>query len=100
MKLKRILISAAGAAALGVALAAPAMAEQVGGGTWYHGTTGALGGGTVYSEYHHGSNCHTASVRNAHGATDWDSAGAGSWAMASTSAVPLQTDYSYWNNRC
>ncbi|MEV3938129.1 lactococcin 972 family bacteriocin [Glycomyces sp. NPDC049804] len=93
MKLKRILTTGAVAATFVIGAAAPALAESVGGGTWYHG----VGGGEVWSDYYHGSSCHTASVNGAY--FERATANAGIWARADAPDT-IWVDEAYWNNRC
>ena len=69
-------------------------------GTWTYGTTGALGGGTVRSEYFDRVyNYSYASVVNAKGQKRSDTTYRG-WARASLPACTFGTDhayYDYWN---
>lgn len=67
----------------------------VGGGKWYHSTRSQ---DPVYSNYYHGSRCHTATVWNGR----YHSSGrtrAGYWARASAPQT-WRADKVYWNNRC
>lgn len=79
---KRIWRGAVTAAVLTVAVASPAMAEAVGGGTWNHGVTRTSGTHT-WSEYYHGVNYHSATSTCG---TEYRKvyASAGSWANANT----------------
>jgi lactococcin 972 family bacteriocin len=94
LKLKRVLTTSAVAAAFVVGVAAPAMAVSVGGGTWNYGV---VDGSHVWSDYYHGSSCHTASVDGAYFVRDY--ASAGYWAQASAPDT-IWVDEAYWNNRC
>lgn len=68
------------------------------GGTWRHGTTGALGGGTVVSEYHHGSRAHGSSVRNCDGEENRSGTKSkGVWANSSIRACQLAVDHAYYS---
>lgn len=64
-----------------------ALAVSVAGGTWNYGVgyTGTYG----YSNYHHPSRSHTASVRNGQtGVINSQRAAAGNWARASVTKIP------------
>ena len=67
------------------------------GGKWVYGTTGAFGGGEVYSKYECYDDAYSyASVKNNKGKTasdtqNWDRA------EASVKAYAFKTDYSYYN---
>ncbi|PKZ42231.1 hypothetical protein CYJ76_03505 [Kytococcus schroeteri] len=68
------------------------------GGTWRHGTTGAFGGGTVVSEYHHGSRAHGSSVRNCDGEENRSGTKSkGVWANSSIRACQLAVDHAYYS---
>ncbi|MGN6238950.1 MAG: lactococcin 972 family bacteriocin [Cellulosimicrobium cellulans] len=54
-----VAVALAVAAVAGGAGTAYATISYVGGGTWDHG----VGGGTVWSDYYHGSKCHGSSVQ-------------------------------------
>ncbi|WP_150239542.1 lactococcin 972 family bacteriocin [Nocardiopsis quinghaiensis] len=84
---------AAGIAA-GAAGAASATIVNIGGGTWDYG----VGGGTVWSDYYHGSSCHSSSVSGEYYSSSGATA-AGSWARASAPDTWM-VDHSYWNNQC
>ncbi|GLZ39015.1 hypothetical protein Acsp05_26390 [Actinokineospora sp. NBRC 105648] len=60
MNAKKVVITGLAGLAMAAAGAGIAMADTayVGGGTWDYGT----GGGRVWSNYYHGSNCHSSSV--------------------------------------
>lgn len=91
--------SLTGAIALVLATGGAAFAEtsEVGGGTWEHGTTGAWGDGTVYSNYLHDSKSHGSSVENCDGVIDRSPTVApGVWSNAQTYAVAFCADYAYW----
>lgn len=68
------------------------------GGTWSYGTTGAFGGGTIYSDYLHNSRAHGSTVVNADGVIDRSPvASAGSWSHAEAPAIPWAVDDAfYW----
>lgn len=72
---------------LGLLTTGAVFAVSVAGGTWNYGVgyTGTYG----YSNYHHPSRSHTASVRNgATGITNSQRAAAGNWAKASITKIP------------
>ena len=94
MKLKRVLATGAVAATMVLGAAAPALAASVGGGTWYHGVNDGV---KVWSDYYHGSNCHTASVNGAYFVRDY--ASPGYWAVAEAPDT-IWIDEAYWNNAC
>ena len=93
MKVKKTVAALCLAAIMATSVGAAA-AYEVDGGYWKGGTTGLLGGGTVYS------NCLAVSheygyawVENADGDKDGDVRAAGTWAKAAVPACTLRTDY-------
>jgi hypothetical protein len=95
IKVKQTLKAAAAAGVLVVAAAVPAMAvvESVGGGTWGHGA----GTATVWSDYHHGSECHGSTSVGTY--TDRASAAAGSTSIT-TAPVKLSGNETYYRTTC
>lgn len=82
------------AVVVGGAGAAYATLAYVGGGTWSYGT----GNGAVWSNYDHGTRCHSSSVQ---GVTfDRDTAPAGERSRAYAAARWYAVDHAYWNNAC
>lgn len=75
---------------------ASATTSYVSGGTWDHGTTGATGGGTVYSNYYHKTKRHYSSVINYQGNYNRDNAAKGEKSIASLPAKAGETDHAYY----
>lgn len=97
MKVKKTVAALCLAAIMATSVGAAA-AYEVDGGYWKGGTTGALGGGTVFSygmavshEY-----CHVWVV-NAEGNGDGDIRPAFIWAKAEAPAYVGRTDYAYYS---
>ncbi|MFE6104046.1 lactococcin 972 family bacteriocin [Streptomyces laurentii] len=95
MRLKRALKIAAVSGALVVAGAAPAMATivYVGGGTWDYGANAYY----VWSDYYHGSKCHSSTSVGT--SIDSDEASAGSWSRTQVTAA-LYGNKSYYSTTC
>lgn len=91
MKLKRALMPVLVVGVMTVGIAGIAYADQVGGGTWNHG----FSNGQVFSNYYHGSRCHSSTVWNGkyHGSGPTR---AGNWARASA-PDSWRIDKAYWN---
>jgi lactococcin 972 family bacteriocin len=91
-----LLLFVVGVLTLGIAgLAFAAGPYYVGGGKWYHSTQGQ---DPVYSNYYHGTRCHTSNVWNG----VYNPSGptrAGYWARASAPNT-FRVDRVYWNNSC
>lgn len=80
---------------LTLAAAAPAWAEDAGGGQWDHGTNT----GSVYSNYVHPDNVHCSSVQG----TLYNFSGAQPAHVMSYSSAPRVwwgTNYAWYNNNC
>ncbi len=75
---------------------ASAATSHVSGGTWNHGTTGAHGGGTVYSNYYHKAKRHYSSVINYQGKYDRDNAAKSKQSLASLPAQAGEVDHAYY----
>lgn len=76
------------------AVSSVALAAWVGGGTWNYGV-GYLGT-YGYSNYHHSSKRHTATVKNG-GRTARSEGGPKAWAKASITKIPPTGMRYYWN---
>lgn len=96
MKVKQTVAAVCLAAIVATSVGAAAKYE-VDGGFWRGGTTGLLGGGTVYSYGNAVAHdyCHVWVV-NAEGNRDGDIQPAGTWARAEAKAYVNRTDYSYY----
>lgn len=99
MKTKKFFVIGALAAVVLSSTSALAVTEYPSGAIWKHGTTGILGGGTVYSKYYNYDHTYSyASVVNAKGASDNDTQSAAEvFAEASVKAVALKKDHAYYN---
>jgi lactococcin 972 family bacteriocin len=98
MRMKRLVVTAGAAAALLIALpatAASAGTAAVGGGLWDHG----VGGGKVYSKYHHATKYHSATACNGGLLNQCSKAVAakGKWANASLPRNIGGGNTAYWN---
>lgn len=95
MRLRRALLLVLVVVIMALGIAGIAYADRVGGGTWYHGKKD----GKAYSNYYHGSRCHSSAVYAGY----WARSGAtraGNWAYASAKDRPYRVDKAYWNNSC
>lgn len=92
----RALIVGAASVAIALGVVAPASADSVGGGTWFHG----ISGGNVYSSYFNNTKSeHRASVQNAVAYTNSGWKPQNVWANAEQPADPWSVDYAYYDYR-
>lgn len=94
MNVKKAVAVGLSAVAMLAGAAGSAMADTayVGGGTWDYGT----GGGSVWSNYYHGNNCHSSSVDGSR-YVDSGPTNPGIWSRASAPDT-IWGDRSWWNN--
>ena len=91
LKRKAMLAAVTGLMAVGVA--SPAFAVKAGGGDWYYGVSVCCN----WSEYHHSSTKHGASVKNSTGLVRSDCMDAGKTARASQSAA-ISGNQAFWRH--
>ncbi|ARU51789.1 lactococcin 972 family bacteriocin [Cellulosimicrobium cellulans] len=89
-----VAVALAVAAVAGGAGTAYATISYVGGGTWDHG----VGGGTVWSDYYHGSKCHGSSVQGTYYEKRY--ASAGRWSMADAPSRAFVVDKAWYDTSC
>lgn len=89
-------VGLAGVLAFGGASAANATITYAGGGTLNHGVSGGIGGGQVWSNYHHSAKSHGSTACSNVNCVRSYRAPAGQWSYASGSKTLWGNEAFYW----